>query len=59
MMFFGIDATGAECKTSLCELSFSNGSCISFDPTYPASIRVQESPPDSILPDLLHLMTTV
>jgi len=58
-MVFGIDAIGCECSTS-----FSSSLAQIFQNmkrflTYPACIRVKESPPNPIVPDFVHPPTPI
>lgn len=58
MMFFGIDATGCECKTSLWRwFSYAlRAHCLI---TYPACIWIEESPPHPVFPHFPHLLAAV
>ena len=63
-LFFGTDDAGWECNTSLWSTGvsllylFFSYSVVEHH-TYPADIRVQESPPNPVLPDLFHAATAI
>ena len=56
---FGIDEVGWECRTSFLFASARGKINIRDYDTYPACIWIKESPPNAIIPDLVHLATSI
>ena len=59
MIDLGIEDTGGELRTSVCGTSAIIINTPGEAPTYPAGVRIHESPPNSVCPDLFHTTTAV